>query len=224
MKRQNQEGRLVIIAILAAMLLPALNMARMKAKNIRCINNLKQLYLTVSMYCGDYKVERIPGSKTACVAQYYPSTLVDGGYIKGVSTGYSATDGITLTTIPKMLICPAEERNLTSWGFWYGSTYGLNTYVTSNSTTAIETGANERLFNPEKTMYFMDKERGNYTAIGTLAAVQTKRHYPTVNILFLIGNVRAVSSSRVPHLGNISDAGKYYFWRAGEAPYKENPF
>ena len=40
-----------IIAILAALLLPALNSSREKARSIHCVNNLKQLSLGVQFYC-----------------------------------------------------------------------------------------------------------------------------------------------------------------------------
>jgi prepilin-type N-terminal cleavage/methylation domain-containing protein len=43
-----------IIAILAAMLLPALSQAREKARTALCANNMKQLMLAWHMYINDY--------------------------------------------------------------------------------------------------------------------------------------------------------------------------
>jgi prepilin-type N-terminal cleavage/methylation domain-containing protein/prepilin-type processing-associated H-X9-DG protein len=50
---------IAIIGILAAMLLPALNQAREKARRANCLSNLKQIGLGVSMYADSYQ-GRVP--------------------------------------------------------------------------------------------------------------------------------------------------------------------
>ena len=55
---------IAIIAILASMLLPALNRSRDLAKSIKCVNNLKQFGIAFSMYTDNYN-DYLPCAATA---------------------------------------------------------------------------------------------------------------------------------------------------------------
>ena len=67
---------IAITAILAGILLPALNAAKEKARSIQCVNNLKQISLVMTSYASDQDGYVITGTKNPTP---WTSLLVRGG-------------------------------------------------------------------------------------------------------------------------------------------------
>ena len=96
---------MAIIAILSALLFPALGKVRDKAKGIGCVNNLKQICLAQASYSDDYGEWIVPGSVKPTWNGYIWYELLSGYY--GTTSGYSVkyygidkTDGT--------FVCPSE--------------------------------------------------------------------------------------------------------------------
>ena len=90
---------IAIIAILAAMLLPALSAARERARTANCVNNLKQMTLSCSLYAQDYTDHVLPDdiylAALRCAKVTYNVTQKDYYYHRvilrnGYTTGYDA--------------------------------------------------------------------------------------------------------------------------------------
>ena len=95
---------IAIIAILAAMLLPALNKARDKAITIGCISNIKQLGLLIAGYANDHKDYYFSATPPARIYNNWGELLANNGYVKAPlnSENYAYY-------FPKYFACPKAQ-------------------------------------------------------------------------------------------------------------------
>src|SRR5688500_12020520 len=71
---------IAIIAVLVAILLPALSRAREQAKLVQCMSGARQAFLAVDMYCHDYKHYYPQGDPTQQIPWH--GLLVNLNYLK----------------------------------------------------------------------------------------------------------------------------------------------
>lgn len=120
---------ILIIAILAAMLLPALSSAKTKAQRITCLNHTKQLTLAWIMYAGDNS-DKLSNSGT-----WMPVDVRDPGSGEFIDL-YGQLKTAQLTTYlsgnVKVYECPGDPRKSTLLGY-VGQpccrTYSMNNHI-----------------------------------------------------------------------------------------------
>ena len=202
---------IAIIAILASMLLPALNKARDKAKAISCVSKQKQLGTSMLMYNDDSDGYMPPYLNAASIT--WNAVLVENGY-----TGKKSKSGYG-----DIFLCPAQNNpsaddiksSITSnRGILKNIDYGYNyAYLGSSRYDGYTAGQASSLGNPAKisqlakpssricvadSIYAADTKLGYYMLspfyttgyIGILAG----RHNGSVNVLWADGHVAGVKT------------------------------
>jgi len=185
-----------IIAILAAMLLPALSQAREKARQSVCISNLKQIGLAMHLYLGDYE-DYFPaaayGSVTSWTMAMKPYMIdrniyASSQYVRIALWTCPSTRNRALTTNPERTHI---WRDHVSYGYNY---------------VALALKRESRVKKPSKQMLIGETE-GDKTVAGryiTWAAAYatpqyliTSRHNGLASILFVDGHVESLEGAQI---------------------------
>lgn len=105
-----------IIAILAALLLPALGKAREAAQGSKCMSNQKQIGLATHMYLGDWN-DYFPGRGELSMGQYYWTNRIASYLNLPTKLGNNGNYIIDKESRCSVLACPSSkpEQRLTDY-------------------------------------------------------------------------------------------------------------
>ncbi len=215
---------IAIIAILASMLLPALNQARAKARDIKCTNNVKQLVFGCLQYADDNKGQgpRHNGY-TATNPNYlkWQSAILPylySGMLKSNDPdSFMPFADATMTTrkMYGVFICPSNNENIFTKAFLLNNHYGINYFVSTgaNTTDRLLGSYYKKIKTPSKRFLITDKSQPLATGSDDPYIEQTSkigwRHLNNNGAIFgmIDGHVEGMKKVKVP------TAGYYvYFW------------
>jgi prepilin-type N-terminal cleavage/methylation domain-containing protein len=204
---------IAIIAILASMLLPALNQARDKAKSAKCVSNLKQLGLGLAAYSDDFSDWIVPAQQGSI---YWGQVLADNDYVP-TGAGHERWS-------PKGVFdCPAARQEIDS--AWYWSKYGINYLLNNGVGGAFHPSKVIQVKNTSQVCYLGDSVNpfaGNGNAYARIRERYVRyrpeqRHTQSWNCLMIDGHVANIKK--------IYQAGDYTstieLWDSGNVPLWE---
>ena len=136
---------IAIIAILAGMLLPALNAAKEMARSSSCVSKEKQLSLAIQQYIGDNQ-DFMP-SAVMWKEELFPAYIKRAGSDSPVNMPWRTQKAGT-----GPLMCPSITRSIMDAdnvsGKWFGSSYGCTTFRegTESAGWNVETRTSKKQF------------------------------------------------------------------------------
>jgi type II secretory pathway pseudopilin PulG len=175
---------IAIIAILAALLTPALKGARDRAKAAQCTSNLRQIGLSFVAYANDN-------------AGYLPPAFDDTGraWIRLLNPYLGSGRDAPVANYPKIYVCPSDSAAYkTSWA---GSlSYGCN-YVPQNFTIPRDGGKIDGFAQPSEVILSMDilDGWGIYPGWGGTYEMIAYRHGQRCNAVMADISCRSFGSS-----------------------------
>ena len=155
---------IAIIAILAGLLLPALNSARMRANSVTCLNQLRQIGTGMINYTRDYQ-DYVPfcRQKWNNTAQYMDSWIVMlWPYVGNSSYGNFFSDRKTI------FLCPAAT-GFNNWGGGIGLSAEKGGHSLTNYAKSVKI---TKIANPSRIIMLGDS--GQFTSGGIMTA---SRHF-----------------------------------------------
>lgn len=219
---------IAIIAILAGMLLPALNSAREKARAIQCSGNQKQIALGFEQYCSDYD-DFYPFSygPVAALGRDYAYYVIVYPY---VNPKYEVTTSFNTFGNYAGFYCPASKKaggweNLTTYmmnGFISNKQWDMTINVHRRRTRiknpSVVFLAGEGRHGVNSTSYSLDKYSFTNAPLGeeTTSSIKGKvavRHGKNAIFTYVDGHVSSVSHGIFSSWVDGSPAlGKYKDW------------